>query len=132
MPSTIRPRPIRGGVLRVVLAGEFDLTAAPALSAAIRDALAARRVREVQIDLYLVEFVDAVTLGVLLDGRDRAALSGIMYRVVNARGMPLRLLLITGMLDALTGPGAGSGEPPPRHTRSRRLPMLRHRHPPAA
>lgn len=101
--SSIKAHHLRHGVLRLALAGQFDLATAPALANAVRRALGTRRLREIRIDLDRVDLLDTATINILLDGWDRAMLSGIRYRMVNAHGAPLRALLMTEVAIMLTG-----------------------------
>ena len=50
-----------------------------------------------------MDLLDTATINILLDGWDRAMLSGIRYRIVDAHGVPLRALLMTGVAVTLTG-----------------------------
>jgi anti-sigma B factor antagonist len=125
--SSIKAHRLRHGVLRLALAGQFDLATAPALASAVRHALGTRRLREIRIDLDRVDLLDTATINILLDGWDRATLSGIRYRIVNAHGVPLRALLMTGVAITLTGPADKVRRRRPRRILHSRPPTSRHR-----
>lgn len=82
------------------ITGELDITARDDLREAI---LAGLGDGDVIVDLDAATFLDSEALGALIDGyhaaRDRTA----GFRVVNARGMVARVLLVSGVLD-LFGP----------------------------
>jgi len=90
----------RGDALHVLLTGEVDLLAAPALRRAIDRAVAVDGSRIV-INLDAVTFVDSAGLGVLVAGYQTAAILGIGYEIGPAAVPAVaRVLAITG-LDAL-------------------------------
>lgn len=91
----------RDGVVRLRLHGEFDLAAVPALNAAIDDALATPAPRGLVLDLHEVTLLDCATLGALLRGRLIAVDRGVPYRAIGARGMPRRVMELTGILAVL-------------------------------
>jgi anti-sigma B factor antagonist len=72
------------GTIRVAVFGELDLTTAPALDQALRDAH--QHVRQVTLDLRSVTFMGSSGLAVLFAAADRARESGGRFLVV--RGPP--------------------------------------------
>ncbi|MCW6006087.1 STAS domain-containing protein [Micromonospora sp. CPCC 205371] len=103
MPSTsVHLREISpDGTVRIVLAGELDLLTAPALRRALLDAVTTPGVRLVEVDLAAVRFLDCVTVGVLVAGRNAARAHAAMLRVVRAAGVPLRVLRLAGVWHLL-------------------------------
>jgi anti-anti-sigma factor len=96
----------RDGAVRLRLRGELDLAAVPRLSAAIEDALAVPAPCGLVLDLGEVTFLDCATLGALMQGRAMALDRGRPYQVTGARGLPRRVMELTGLLAVLDG-----GEP---------------------
>jgi anti-anti-sigma factor len=91
----------REGAVRLRLRGEFDLAAVRALNAAIDNAFAAPAPRGIVLNLHEVTFLDCAALGALLRGRTVAVGRGLPYRATGARGMPRRVMELTGTLAAL-------------------------------
>jgi anti-anti-sigma regulatory factor len=90
------------GPVRMVLAGDVDVAALPALRAALRS-LFERRPERIEIDLGDVELVETVTAAFL--AREQAAARALGTRVVlmRAQGVPSRLLAMAGA-ELETGP----------------------------
>ncbi|GLW50372.1 hypothetical protein Stsp02_60330 [Streptomyces sp. NBRC 14336] len=80
----------------VALRGELDLLAAPALTAGL-DALTARPVPDLVLDLTDVTFIDCTGLGVLCRARTRALGRHGRLRLVSDSPRLLRLLRATGL-----------------------------------
>ena len=95
------------GTVRVGLAGEFDLQARAELTATLAGVLSAAPVpAQVDIDLTATELLDCTAIGVLMSARATAESAGCWLRVVNARGMPRRVLELLELLAVLTQPSA--------------------------
>ncbi|MFC0529284.1 STAS domain-containing protein [Phytohabitans kaempferiae] len=92
-----------GSTARVVVSGEIDMAVADALSASVLGALRTNGVRLVEVELSAVGFIDACGVGVLLAARNDAHRQGKTFLVRGARGLPRRVLEITGVLNALAG-----------------------------
>lgn len=95
-----------GGVLRVDLAGDFDMSVAAELSDALVRAARAPGVRRVVVDLGRTAFLDSHGVAGLLAGFDAAVLAGRHFSVTNAEGMVRQVLEITGLAEVfMTEPG---------------------------
>jgi anti-anti-sigma factor len=88
-----------GGVLRVRLAGDFDMSVAAELSDALVHAARAPGVRRVLVDLRHTEFLDSHGIAGLLAGFEAANRAGRGFGVINARGMVRQVLEITGLAE---------------------------------
>jgi anti-anti-sigma factor len=78
----------------LVLAGELDAHDVPWITEALA-ALAARDTRRVAVDLGAVTFVDSAVLVALLGAAKDMRRHGGWLRIVNANGLPMRLLTLT-------------------------------------
>ena len=108
------------GLAVLTISGEHDLSTAPTLRRRIDNLL--DEGTATVIDLSPATFIDSSILGVILDGRRRAAEANIGFAVVHANGSDAvdRVLEVTGLRtelpvharreEALTE-AAGSGEP---------------------
>jgi anti-sigma B factor antagonist len=108
------------GLAVLTISGEHDLSTAPNLRRRL-DILLDERTATV-VDLSPATFIDSSILGVILDGRRRAADVGVGYAVVHANGADAvdRVLEVTGLRaelpvharreEAFTE-ALGSGEP---------------------
>jgi anti-anti-sigma factor len=103
MPATaIKTRgTITRRTVRVVLAGELDLTARPALYKALFDAVTRPRVRHVEVDLRAVTFLDCSSIAVFVAAHGAAHRQGISMHLTQAHGLPLRVLRLTGLQHLL-------------------------------
>jgi len=91
----------RGDATHILLAGEVDLAALPALYRAIHRAVKVRPVRVV-MNLDAVTFIDSCALGALVDGYPTAAALGIGYEIGPAAVPAVaRVLAVTGLGEAL-------------------------------
>jgi anti-sigma B factor antagonist len=104
------------GVARVFVCGEIDMAVVDQLNACVRDALRADGVRQIEIDLSGLRFIDACGVGGLLMARKDTEERGKTFLLRGAAGLPLRVLEITGVLGALGGKsisqnGAGNDYP---------------------
>ena len=107
----------------LTISGEHDLSTAPSLRRRL-DGLIDDRTDTV-VDLSPATFIDSSVLGVILDGRRRAAEAGVGYAVVHADGSEAvdRVLEVTGLRselpvharrdEALTAASGNSGIPQP-------------------
>jgi anti-sigma B factor antagonist len=96
----------------VLLTGELDLAAAPAISRAIDRAIR-MPVEAVVVDLTAVTFLDSTGVGCLVNGRQRALDAGLGYHIgPSSAPIVARVLEVTGMdtaleVDPLTEPDEG-------------------------
>jgi len=90
-----------GATVHLGAAGEVDIASRAVLAAAIAEALANERADTVVIDLAEVTFMDCGGMSALIGGRRLAAQAGRALHVRGARGIPLIVLRITGVLDYL-------------------------------
>jgi anti-anti-sigma factor len=97
-----------GSTARVVVSGEIDMAVTEALSASVLGVLRADGVRLVEVELSAVGFIDACGVGVLLAARKDARGQGKSLVVRGARGMPRRVLEMTGVLGVLAGTSVGA------------------------
>lgn len=93
----------RDELLIVVVTGDVDVATAPALDAAITEALAGSAGGAICVDLSAVTFLDSSGIAVLLRGRRDADGRGVAYRVAGAHGIPLQVLELTGVWAHLSG-----------------------------
>ena len=89
--------------LRLAVEGEVDMASSGELREAIRRSLAAAGIRQVIIDLDQVPFLDSTGIRTLLDGHLAATEDGKAFLVANPQVLVRRVLLISGVLDLLTG-----------------------------
>jgi anti-sigma B factor antagonist len=87
---------VSGQLTVMSLTGEFDLAQADPLRKALYDACA-RGGHTTVLDFAGVSFIDSVILGVLVAGAKRATAAGTRLLIVNASGLPLRVLELTGL-----------------------------------
>ncbi len=108
------------GLAVLTISGEHDLSTAPTLRRRIDNLL--DEGTATVIDLSPATFIDSSILGVVLDGRRRAADAGIGFAIVHANGADAvdRVLDVTGLRTELPvhprreeafTEAAGSGEP---------------------
>ena len=86
------------GSVRVMLAGEFDLSTAADLRACLvrPDVLEAK---QMQVDLRGVTFLDSSSIGVLVAACKHVRSTGGAFGVICDEGPALRVLQISGLLD---------------------------------
>jgi anti-anti-sigma factor len=94
------------GVSRLVVVGELDEDTAEGLAGLIANAVRQDGVTEVVVDLRRVTFLGAAGVRILLRGRDAASAMNCKFRVVNADGIALRVLAVSGVLKVLAVAGA--------------------------
>jgi anti-anti-sigma factor len=90
-------------VVRLSVAGELDMTAAEVLPAAVAAAATRPALTAVEVDLQDVTFCDAAGITALLQAGQQAAGRNLGFRVIHARGIVHKVLLLTGVLATLTG-----------------------------
>ena len=88
-------------MLRLVVAGELDLTTADRLERAILEAERATPAR-LTLDLAGVDFFDSTGLQILLDADVRARADGRELRVVTGTGEVARVLALTEVDERLS------------------------------
>jgi anti-anti-sigma factor len=93
-----------GGVVRVELAGDFDMSVAPELTGALVRAAGTPGGELVEVDLRHTAFLDSHGIAGLLAGYEAATLAGLGFRVVNAAGIVRQVLQITGLAEVFAGP----------------------------
>ena len=97
-----------GSTARVVVSGEIDMAVTETLSASVLGVLRADEVRLVEVELSGVGFIDACGVAALIAARNDARGQGKTFVVRGARGMPRRVLEMTGVLGALAGTSVGA------------------------
>ena len=100
MPLLISPY-VDGATIRVGLTGEVDLATEPALWDAVEKAVLADGIALVVIDLAETTFLDCAGMSALIRGARLAADNGRRLRAVNATGIALIVLQITGVAGTL-------------------------------
>jgi anti-anti-sigma factor len=103
VPLSVVTHTVYQGTTQLTLTGEADLATVEPLRAAITRAVQTEQVAGVLIDLHAVSFLDATTIGVLVEGRRLADEAGIGYRVVNPGGIVRYVLEVAGVLQYLGG-----------------------------
>ena len=96
-------RVTEGGVARVSLSGDFDMSVGTRLTDTL--VLAAREpgATRVVVDLKQTGFLDSHGLAGLVAGYEAAVLSGRPFTVVNATGLVRQVFDITGLAEVLIG-----------------------------
>jgi anti-anti-sigma factor len=95
-----------GGVLRVGLAGDFDMSVGDTLSEALVAAARRPGVSRVVVDLDRTVFLDSHGIAGLVAGFEEATRAGRGFTVTNARGLVREVLDITGLAEVLLDEGA--------------------------
>ncbi len=97
----------RNGRARLALSGELDLATAPELEAALTH-LCESGVREIEIDLGEIDFIDSTGLRAILVAKDSCAKAGIEFFLVPSRAEHHRRLFeLTGLLGLFSRRAAG-------------------------
>jgi len=91
----------------VTLAGEVDMASAHEIDAVVAVVAGWSETAEVIVDLSRVTFIDSTGIAALLRCRQELDDARIGFGLVGARGMPLTVLEITGVLPFLSV-GAGA------------------------
>jgi anti-sigma B factor antagonist len=92
------------GTVIVVVAGEVDLATAPALHAALVEALTTYMPTVVHIDLSACTFLDCSGIRVLVAAHSTAQASGHQMWARHPQHLVRRVLELTGLLDVFTAP----------------------------
>ncbi|MCM4078077.1 STAS domain-containing protein [Paractinoplanes hotanensis] len=100
-PFTISQQEAPTGVLRVSLAGDFDVSVGDALSRALADAARRPAVTHVVVDLEQTVFIDSHAVAGLVAGYEAATAAQCGFTVVNGRGTVQEVLDITGLSEVL-------------------------------
>jgi anti-sigma B factor antagonist len=90
-----------GDPVLVTVAGELDLVTAAELAGPLRQLIVDRRPSAIDVDLVGLGFMDSTGIQVLVAAHADAAKAGIPLRVRAASAPVLRVLGMTGLLDAL-------------------------------
>jgi anti-sigma B factor antagonist len=98
-----------GDIARLALAGEMDLSVQEQVRRALAALLAPDTPTRVEIDVSGLEFIDSTSIGMLVGARQGARAAGCDLVVTCPRGMVLRVLEITGVLDELSGRDSVTG-----------------------
>jgi anti-anti-sigma factor len=105
---TVTPHVLADRGLRLVLAGEVDLSSVDILVRAL--AAVPPTTRTVVVDLAQVTLLDSTGIAALLAAYRTAAAAGRTFTVVNARDVVRRALQVTGVLGILSAePGVDDG-----------------------
>jgi anti-sigma B factor antagonist len=86
------------GIVCVVPSGELDVVTAPALRAALEEAVALGLGR-IRVTLREVTFLDSTALGAIVHGWRLAAEQGSVLRLTDASPALRRVLTVTGLDD---------------------------------
>jgi anti-anti-sigma factor len=91
------------GVVRVAVAGEFDLSNAHLLGESVQWALSVPNVTSMLVDLSAMTFLDAVGISTMVFLARQIRGRGRALRIIGAAGMVAELLAVTGVADDLVG-----------------------------
>ena len=94
-----RVSPEADGVTRIALAGELDMSVAPAFRAELERALTEHA--SVIVDLRALDFMDSSGMHALAAADARARTSGARLVIEHPAAAVLRMLELTGILDVL-------------------------------
>jgi anti-sigma B factor antagonist len=92
------------GTAAVAVAGEVDMATAPALHAALLDALNTHSPVVLDVDLSACTFLACAGLTVLVRVHAAARAAGCQMWATHPRGPVRRVLEVTGLLDVFTAP----------------------------
>lgn len=119
MPPATAPVPLRftlrflsPGTARLAVAGQVDLTTAPALRMRLLALVNVHRPAAIDINLAKVTFLDCSGVGVLIEVRNTAEPRGCQVRISHPQPIVARVLDVLGLLGLFTAPTRPS-EPPP-------------------
>jgi anti-sigma B factor antagonist len=90
---------VHGAVL--TLSGELDLSSAPELEQAIREAKPAESGRRLLFDLSSLGFMDSTGVSVLIASKQNADADGWLIAIRRPNGQVRRLLELVGLLERL-------------------------------
>ncbi|MFI7075492.1 STAS domain-containing protein [Micromonospora sediminicola] len=88
--------------MRLALIGELDMATVGTLEEAVDQALTIDHPQQLILDLGELRFCDSRGIGALLEARHAATGRGAAFQAINPRGMTLRTMQVTGLLDLLT------------------------------
>ena len=91
----------QGRRLRVVVSGEVDVSNAEDLRAQIDAGLSDETVREVEVDMAEVSYIDSTGIRVLVGSAHKAQDSGRDFQVLNPQANDLRSLGLLGVDEVL-------------------------------
>ncbi|WP_430786179.1 STAS domain-containing protein [Actinoplanes sp. G11-F43] len=100
-----------GGVTRLTLHGELDLDTGDLVEEQVTGALRDRP-ESLVLDLEGLTFCDSAGIDVLLLSREAVRRAGARFRVTRPRGIVLRSLEVTGLLEILTSDREPAGGRP--------------------
>jgi anti-anti-sigma factor len=100
-PYTIADEQTPDGVLRICLAGEFDMSAGDTLRRALTEAASRPHVQQVIVDLQHTRLIDSHAVACLVAGYQTATTLRRGFTVVNGHGIVQRILDITGLSEVL-------------------------------
>jgi anti-anti-sigma factor len=89
--------------MHLAAAGEIDLATQPILMSEIEAAVETPGISGIMIDLGSVTFMDCYGMSALIAGRALADKRSYGYAIRNAKGLPLHLLCLAGVLEHLSG-----------------------------
>lgn len=98
------------GTVVVAVAGEVDMATAPALHAALLDALTTYTPTVVHIDLSACTFLDCSGIRVLVAARATAQASGCQMWARYPQRLVRMVLEVTGLLDVFTAPNDATAQ----------------------
>jgi anti-sigma B factor antagonist len=91
------------GVMKVDVSGDIDLATRDMLDSGLTGAIETAGIREVEVDLAEVQFIDSSGIAVLLRNRRLAEAAGVAFRIVAASDLTERILTVGGVWRLLTG-----------------------------
>jgi len=92
----------------LTVGGEIDVGSAHEIDAVVLVVAGWSETRDVVVELSEVTFIDSSGIAALLRCRQELDKAGIGFSVVGARGMPLTVLEITGVLPYLSASNANA------------------------
>jgi len=95
----------------MTVGGEIDVGTAHEIDAVVAVVAGWSETRDVVVELSEVTFIDSSGIAALLRCRQELDKAGIGFNVVGARGMPLTVLEITGVLPYLSTTSNADVEP---------------------
>ncbi|MFI5934524.1 STAS domain-containing protein [Actinoplanes sp. NPDC051494] len=98
-PYRIAAEPAQDGVLRVFLAGQFDMSVGTGIVDTLTTAASGPGVTHLVVDMDGVEFFDSHGVAGLVAGYEAAHAAGRRFSVVNTRGMVTHILDVTGLSE---------------------------------
>lgn len=90
------------GDICIILSGELDMSAVPALADLLAAEVARANLSAVVADLQGVTFVDSIAISALLSAHHAATTVGRGFTITNVRGHVRRVLGATGVLATLS------------------------------